>query len=68
MEIIFKGKIPSERVWFGTCHFCGTKAKAKEGELTITSDQREGDFGQAKCPVCNRIIYFYRKDSHADRG
>lgn len=54
MEIISRGKPPSEREWHGTCRACGSVAKAKQSEMThITHDQREGgSFSWERCPVC----------------
>ena len=54
MEITRKGTPPSERVWLGSCHNCGSEAKAKQSEMkNITYDQREGgSFSWEKCPVC----------------
>lgn len=61
MEIISKGKLPEERIWRGECTHCHTIAEAKERELQVTSDQREGEFGSARCPVCSHSMHFYPK-------
>ena len=59
MEILHRGVPPEDRNWIGTCHYCKSQLKAKARELRITSCQREGDFGQATCPVCKRDVNFY---------
>lgn len=56
MNITYRGKTATERVWVGSCAGCGSKAEATESELThITHDQREGgSFSWEKCPVCGK--------------
>lgn len=53
MEIIFKGQVPGEQVWVGTCRNCKSRAKASQRELTnIVNDQRDGSHCWMTCPVC----------------
>jgi hypothetical protein len=56
MIITKKGTPPKDRDWKGRCSNCGTEAKAKESELKITFDQRDGDFALHPCPVCKTGI------------
>lgn len=59
VKIIKDGKLLENRKWEGTCTACGCIAEAQEKELKITSDQREGDFGETSCPTCKRRMIFY---------
>jgi len=59
MEIIKRGKPPSERIWAGTCQNCGSKIQAKEKEVSPHYDQRDGTYAIAQCPVCTSSMYFY---------
>lgn len=61
MKIITRGRLPETRIWRGTCSHCGTVAEAKEDELEVRSDQREGTWGFANCPFCGRAMTFYEK-------
>lgn len=61
MEVIRKGKPPSERVWEGTCTHCRSVMQAKESELKVTDDQRDGPFAKASCLVCSQEFYLYPK-------
>lgn len=58
MKILTKGKPKSERPWRGQCRDCESVIEAVKSELVITSDQRDGDFATARCPVCNLSMYF----------
>jgi hypothetical protein len=55
MKIIYRGTLPSERTWRGTCRLCGSKAEASESEMkNIRYDYREGDsYSWEQCPVCS---------------
>lgn len=55
MRITKKGTAPSERLWSGKCHNCGSEAEAVGSEMThVTEDQRENrPFSWEICPVCN---------------
>lgn len=61
MKLIKKGIIPAERIWRGTCRNYNSEFEAFEKELTITYDQRDGNFAIAKCGICgsNNTLYFY---------
>ena len=59
MRIIEKGKLPEERLWLGTCYNCKSKIEAKEKELSnIGHDQRDGWYGDGKCPLCKKTMSF----------
>ena len=62
MRIIKQGRLPGDRIWHGTCHNCKTEAEAEERELQITHDQRDGPFGECKCPLCGARMIFYPKE------
>lgn len=61
MEIIRKGELPEEKVWRGECSYCKTVVEAKQKELEVTYDQRDGSYGSAKCPLCKKVMNFYLK-------
>ena len=62
MIIIKRGILPAEREWKGTCYTCKSVIEAKQSELNqIENDQRDGEWGKAKCPVCNSLMNFYPK-------
>lgn len=68
MEIIKHGSLPGERLWRGQCYVCGTIMLALQKELKITSDQRDGDFGEANCEICGvRTIFYETKKTAADK-
>ena len=65
MKIVRQGTPPGERIWSGKCHTCKTEADAAGKELVINQgDQRDGPFGEAKCPVCGaaRMFFYPKKD------
>lgn len=57
MEIIKKGKLPSERVFVAVCDHCSTKFRFKQSEGKVTYDQRDGDFISVKCPLCKKTVH-----------
>lgn len=59
MEVISKGKLPSEETYRGTCNNCNAIVRAKAGELVVTHDQRDYTFGSAACPECGQSMTFY---------
>ncbi len=59
MKIIKRGKLPSQKKWRGTCRQCKTIVEALQEELSVTSDQRDGEIGTANCPVCKTQMFFY---------
>ncbi len=61
MKVTKKGKLPEEEIWTGTCNNCNSELEAKKGELQVTHDQREGSFGRANCPVCEKDVIFFPK-------
>jgi hypothetical protein len=63
MEIIKQGKLPEDRMWQGECFTCNTMAKAKQSELKVTYEQRDGPIGTHACPVCNKTMHFYPIES-----
>ncbi len=60
MKILKKGTPETERVFHGSCR-CGTEVEFKQREGKVTYDQRDGDFIEVACPICqNRIIVSIR--------
>lgn len=59
MKIIKRGILPDEKDFRGTCSVCGTIAEAKQKELKVRSDQRDGDTASATCPICKNTMHFY---------
>ena len=57
MEIIKKGKNPSDNEYTGECLNCGTKVKFKRHEGKLHNDQRDGDCVEVICPLCKNSIY-----------
>lgn len=67
MEIIKRGQLPGDRPWHGTCYHCKSEIRAKESELDVYSDQREGgEYAVADCPVCEERMTFHRFDERGD--
>ena len=62
MQIIKRGVIPAERKWRGNCFHCSSIMEAKQSELTIQSNQRDGEWATTKCPVCGSPMNFYPKE------
>lgn len=58
MRVIKRGQLASMRLWEGHCGHCKSKIEAKEYELTIKHDQKDGPTGFGKCPVCGKQMYF----------
>jgi hypothetical protein len=62
MEILFRGKLPEDKVWKGTCYHCKSIVAAKQSELEVKSGQREGVWSEAACPVCHKKMTFYPEE------
>lgn len=62
MRILFKGTDPQEELWGGTCYNCKTVIEAQRKELKIESNQRDGSWAIASCPVCGKQIHLYKKE------
>lgn len=54
VEILSRGKEPSERTHDCTCATCSTRFRFKESEAKYISDQRDGDAFAIHCPVCGK--------------
>lgn len=52
MEILERGKLPSEKEYICTCRNCKTRFKFKQSEGRIHYDQRDGNHIEVYCPVC----------------
>lgn len=61
MEILERGKLPSEQVYVCTCGSCKSKLRFTQSEATVHYDQRDGDYVWVKCPVCSSTITHYVK-------
>jgi hypothetical protein len=53
VKIIKAGALPSERIYTHTCHHCQTLYEFQEKDAKLTSDQRDGNFLNINCPLCN---------------
>jgi DNA-directed RNA polymerase subunit RPC12/RpoP len=51
-------------LWVARCGECDSLFEEEVGKLNITSDQRDGDFAQSKCPDCGCQIFFYPRVSN----
>lgn len=65
MTIIYRGIMPGERKYTGTCLNCGSMYEAVEKELRYdppspVSGQGEEGRRFSACEVCSKIIYFNR--------
>lgn len=59
MKIIKRGKNPgpeSQEPLTLTCSGCETIIETSHAEMTRQWDQRDGDYYEIKCPVCDRQI------------
>jgi ribosomal protein S27E len=56
MEIIKRGVIPEERVYYAKCGYCESELRFRRSEAKYVSDQRDGDYLVVKCPVCSKSI------------
>lgn len=63
MEIVVRGKAPSEYRYNGTCNTCRSVLKAEHDELHHTWDQRDGDMHTGNCPVCTSKVWFSKERS-----
>lgn len=57
MEILSRGKLPSEKSYDWTCRDCKSVIRSKVSDGEIIYDLRDGDCCKTKCPVCNRDTY-----------
>lgn len=64
MEIIKRGTLPEEETYAARCGNCKSDIRAKGGELEHKSFQRDGDWKQAKCPVCRHLITNWTKEQN----
>lgn len=54
MKIVFRGEIPEDKPIRFECRKCKTVFEADQGkEARYVPDQRDGDFWQCACPICN---------------
>lgn len=61
MEIIVRGKPPSEYRYDGKCGTCNSVLKADHGELRHSHSQRDGDMSIGNCPVCTSTVWFTKE-------
>lgn len=60
VQVVFLGRLPSQREWYGRCSNCKTAVEyLQEDALSHGSCQRDGDWTTVKCPLtgCNHEIY-----------
>lgn len=51
MEILFRGQLPSERLYTGECSNCSTRIKFKESEASYSGTPSD-PYPYVACPVC----------------
>lgn len=54
MKIIYRGDSPDLKPVRFECTKCKTVFETSQGEASYVPDQRDGDFWQHACPVCER--------------
>lgn len=65
MKMIYRGTLPEERRYAGTCFNCGSMYEATEKELRycqpppVSGQGEEGRYC-APCEVCSKTVYFNR--------
>jgi ribosomal protein S27E len=52
VEVITRRTPPNDRVYEVTCTTCKSDLRFKRQEGELLRDQRDGDFLEIKCPVC----------------
>lgn len=61
MQILRKGKLPSERTHDTTCRECQSLLRVKPSDGALIADFRDGDCIQITCPVCKMDMYISTK-------
>lgn len=61
MDIVVRGKAPSEFRYDGKCGTCKSVLKADHDELTHTHSQFDGDMHKGECPVCESDVWFSKE-------
>lgn len=56
MEIIRRGEDPKKKPLREKCDNCHTIIRFTKDEATFRYDQRDGNYYEIKCPVCNSMI------------
>lgn len=56
MKIIREGRDPKTIPMLASCNHCKTQVEFLPIEAKYVSNQREGDYYQVDCPVCNHQI------------
>lgn len=59
MKIINRGVPPQENLFRFTCSNCKSLLECKQGEMKHYSDQRDGEWWNIDCPVCQNKCYVY---------
>ena len=54
--ILELGKTPGEEEKRATCRGCGTKIKFRPKDVERVHDQRDGDYFNIPCPLCDMQI------------
>lgn len=52
MEILFKGTLPSEKIYLGVCYGCKSKIRAEHKELRHNNGRYNEECHIGTCPVC----------------
>ena len=62
IEILFRGKPPSEKVYEATCKDCKSRLTFKLSDARESSDQRDHGLMIIKCPVCASDVWSQGKE------
>lgn len=57
MDIVKRGRLPSERQHTGKCRHCDTEVRFRQGEAREHYSPREGGYLEVECPVCGKPIF-----------
>jgi hypothetical protein len=63
MDIVIRGKAPSEYRYDGSCGTCKSVLKADHDELKHTYEQFDGHMHVGTCPVCLSNVWFSKERS-----
>ena len=62
MKIIKQGKLPSKKIWTGTCMHCATEIECEQSETKSETHRNETDTW-VTCPTCKQQLFVNEKGS-----
>jgi hypothetical protein len=66
MKVLKEGNPKGTRIWKGQCNACTSEMSEIESALTITHEQKDGDFATAECPICEEEFHLYASNEYED--